>query len=151
MRNQADKIEKTRRVRIVMEWILEDWPSVDIVAKCVSMWGISDRQAKRYISDARKQWVKEESAHIEQKRRMKIAKLNRLKRSLKDQWKGTPAGITAVLRVEKQIDELEGYKPARKIQVSGKDGQPIQVAGNSTVLILPSNGRELTDGKQSGN
>jgi hypothetical protein len=109
-----------------MEWILDDWSAGDIVSQIVNKWGISERHAKRYLADARESWSSDEDKLIEQKRRIKIESLKKLKRSLKDQYKGTPLGIRAVLAVESKIIELEQLNPATKLEVTGKNGTPIK-------------------------
>lgn len=139
---KADAILKEQRIRVVQEWIIDDWPSADIISQIVSKWGLEERTAYRYLADARKKWVKESLAQTEHRRRLKIESLKKLKRSLKDAFKGTPAGIKAVLSVEKEIITLENLRPAIKLEHSGPGGAPIQTETTATVLILPSNGRE---------
>ena len=90
MPNGADKIEFDKRIRVVQEWIIEDWPSADIIAQVISKWGICDRQAKRYLAEARKRWTQDEQALVDHRRRMKVESLKKLKRSLKESYKGTP-------------------------------------------------------------
>jgi hypothetical protein len=60
-----------------------------------------------------------EQEAVEHKRRRKIDSLKKLKRSLKDQHKGSPFGIRAILAVEKEIIKLEGLTLPTKIQVGG--------------------------------
>jgi hypothetical protein len=142
MPKTRESIEKEKRIRIVMEWILEDWASPDIVSQIETKWGLSERQAWRYLAEGRKRWVKGEDVVIEHKRKMKIETLKKLKRSLLPQYKGTPAGIRAQMKVEDKIILLEQLEPAKKLEISGKDGQPIQTENTSVVLYLPTNGRE---------
>jgi hypothetical protein len=129
---KADTIEYERRIRIVQEWILEDWSSSDIQAQITHKWGIEERQAKRYISEARKRWIAEEDLVTAHKKKLKIESLKKLKRSLQDRYKGTPIGIDAILKVEKEIIALEGLKPARRLEVMGKGGQPIKTESTHT-------------------
>ena len=147
--SKFDKIEFEKRIRIVQEWIIEDWQSVDIIAQIISKWGVEERQSKRYISEARKRWSKEEQEHVDAKRRRKILKLQRLARSLKDPYKGTPAGLRSIIIVEKEIIKLEGMDRAKKIEVGGMKGQPIQTENNTVVLYLPSNGRDGLNAQKS--
>lgn len=123
---KIDKIEYEKRIRIVQEWILEDWPSVDIISQIGGKWGLEERQAKRYISEGRRRWVNEVQILIEHKRKLKVQSLNKLKRSLKEPYKGTPAGINAITRVEDRIIKLEALDHAKKFEITGKDGKPIQ-------------------------
>lgn len=138
MPDKIDKIEKDKRIRIVMEWILEDWPSNDIVAQIVSKWGLSERHAKRYIAEARAAWTKNEDQKVEHQRKLKIESLKKLKRSLKDQHKGTPLGIRAILAVEREIIKLQGLNPATKVEITGKNGKPIQTENVNVSVSLTS-------------
>jgi len=122
---KLDKIEYEKRIRIVQEWILEDWPYGDIVQQIILKWGIEERQAKRYVAEARKRWVNDESILIGNKRKLKILSLKKLKRSLRESYKGTPEGIRAIMAIEKEIITLEGIRPAEKHEIGGLNGQPL--------------------------
>lgn len=130
---KVDKVEYEKRVRIVQEWILEDQAYSDMVAAIMQRWGLEDRQAKKYIKQARDRWVDQEQVVIDQKRRLRIEGLKKLKRSMKDLYKGTPSGIDAILKIDKEISKLEGIYPATKLEVSGNDGQPIQTQNLSNL------------------
>ncbi len=138
-RVRADSVEYEKRIRTVQEWIIDDWPSVDIIAQIFLKWQIEERQAKRYISEARSRWVAEESLVVDHKRRLKIQTLKKLKRSLKDSFKGTPAGIRAIMFVEKEIIKLEGTQPAKKLELTGKDGADLSVGNNVTTVVMIKN------------
>ena len=125
---KIEKIEYEKRIRIVQEWILEDWPSCDIVTQIYQTWRLEHRQAKRYISEARKRWNNDEEDIIDQKRRQKVASLKKLKRTLKAGFTGTPAGIRAILAVDKEIIQLEGLRKPTKIDLI----QPLSPATNLT-------------------
>ena len=117
---RVDAVEYEKRIRIVQEWIIDDWPYIDIIAQIVKNWDLTDRQAKRYIKDARERWVADEKEEMQKQRAMKIMSLKKLKRSLHDRYKGTPQGITAVLNVEKELIKLQGMEPPKKIEVDAK-------------------------------
>lgn len=121
-----DKIEKVKRIRFVMEWIIDDYVYQDIISQIIAKWGIGERQAKRYIADARKEWSKHAEGDLDQKRRRRVEALKKLRRSLKDNYRGTPEGIRAVVAVEKELIKLEGLELPRKVELTGKGGQPIQ-------------------------
>lgn len=125
---KIEKIEYEKRVRIVQEWILEDWPSCDIITQITQAWKLEERQAKRYIQEARKRWNGDEQDLIDQKRKLKVASLKKLKRSLKATFTGTPAGIRAIMSVEKEIIALEGLRKPTKIDLL----QPILPATHLT-------------------
>jgi hypothetical protein len=122
---KVDKVEFEKRIRIVQEWILEDQAYTDIVSAIMSKWGLEERQAKKYIAQARERWVNQEQIVVDQKRRLRIEGLKRLKRSIKEAYKGTPRGVEVMLKIDKEISKLEGIYPATKLEVSGKDGQPL--------------------------
>jgi hypothetical protein len=132
----ADKLEYEKRIRIVQEWLIEDWPYTDIVQQIMLKWGIEDRQAKRYVAEARTRWVADEQEALDHKRRLKIHSLKKLKRSLRDSFKGTPAGIRAIMHVEKEIINLEGFRPAKKFELTGKDGKDLPLNNVTTVVVI---------------
>lgn len=140
-----DIIEKQKRIRAVQEWILDDWPTTDILKVVMDKWGLEERQAYRYIAIARKRWQDEKDELVNQRRRIKILQLKKLKRSLGSKFVGTPSGINAVLNVEKELIMLEGLAPARKVELSGPDGTPIQTEHSRVILYIPANGRDGGD------
>ncbi len=117
-----DKIEYEKRIRIVQEWLIDDWSPTDIIAQVNQKWGIEERQAKRYIADARERWHQEEQELLDKKRQRKVKKLQKLARTLKDEYKGTPSGIRAQLQVEREIITLESLRPATKVELTGAGG-----------------------------
>lgn len=126
MPDKVDKIEKQKRIRMVMEWIIDGYPYQDIVTQIVNKWGIKERMAKRYIAEAREEWTKYPEENLIKKRRLLIERLNKLRRSLAEKHKGTPEGINAVLRIDALISKLEGLEPPKRMELTGKDGQPIE-------------------------
>lgn len=137
---RVDKTEYEKRVRLVMEWILDDFTSTDIVKQICLRWApICERQAKRYIAEARKRWFAEQDLMIEQKRRLKVESLKKLKRSLKDSFKGTPEGIRAILSIENSIIDLEGLAVPKltKTATVGEDGKIITPPPPNITLVLP--------------
>ena len=133
---RIDDIEYEKRIRIVMEWILDDWRSVDIISQIVIKWGLESRQAKRYVAEARKRWLKDETIIIEQKRKYKSESLKKLKRSLNERFKGTPEGIRAVLMVEKEIIALEGLAMPTKIAQTNTSGEDLPQL--KTIIVMPA-------------
>jgi hypothetical protein len=134
MKNKIDKVEKSKRIRAVMEWILEGWPSRDIINQVMAKWEIEERQAKRYLADAREEWNVDDKQVLDHKRRQKIASLQRLKRTLKEEYKGTPRGIEAQLKVEREIIGLEGIRPAEKLKLlNEEDDKPFKIENTSNV------------------
>jgi hypothetical protein len=130
-----DKIEFEKRVRMVQEWIIEDWPEADIRNNIMKTWKVCDRQSRRYVAEARKRWAGENQKEVDERRRLRIESLKKLKRSLKEQYKGSPSGIFAVLAVDKEIIKLEGLDPAIKVQHTGAGGGPIQTETTHKVVF----------------
>lgn len=122
---RISKLEKEKRILTVQGWII-DGVQEDFMRKQMrTQWGISTRQAKRYIKDAYEAWKQDVDVDVETRRQAKIAELQQLKRSLKQDFKGTPAGIRAIMMVEKQIIRLEPYSVKRIDLTSG--GDPLQM------------------------
>lgn len=137
--NRASKLEKERRIFTVQGWIIDGVQDWLILQQMKNEWGITLRQAKRYLSEAYSRWKADEGIEIENKRAAKIAKLKQDLRSLKPEYKGTPAGINAIVRLEKLIIKLEDLEPAKKHQVDIPN--PVKVTmGDCNVIIEEYNG-----------
>jgi hypothetical protein len=133
MPKKVDHVEYEKRIRVVQEWIIDDWPYTDIVREIINKWGIQERQAKRYVADGRKRWVEGEQELLDRKRAMKLASLKKLKRSLKESYKGTPGGIRAIVAIEKEIIKLEGLSMPKQLSIGGiKDAPPIPMVTKIT-------------------
>ena len=52
--SKATTEQKTQRTQAVVEWILGFVPTWEIIARAKTEWKIDERQAKRYLQDARK-------------------------------------------------------------------------------------------------
>lgn len=113
--DRATKIEKEKRLFIVQGWIIEGVQDHLIVKNIVERWGLTVRQAQRYVKDAYENWKEIEGVKVSMKRTLKIARYKQLIKSLKDEYKGTPAGIRAIAEVEKRIDLLEGIEPSKTL------------------------------------
>lgn len=111
---KSNNIEYLKRIRVVQEWILENYPYCDILSNIQKQWGVSDRQAKYYIAKARELWSVDDQASIREKKKIKIQKLQREIRNMKPEYRGTPKGINAVLAVYKEIARLENLVPSGK-------------------------------------
>lgn len=138
MTRKSGKIIKEKRILTVQKWIL-DGVQDDLMRKQIkTQWGIGTRQAKNYIRWAYEAWKRDTDIDMETRREAKIADLLEIKRSLKETYKGTPAGIRALMAVEKQIIRLEPYSVKRVDVTSG--GKPIQDMVPRTVVIKEHNG-----------
>lgn len=116
--NRATKIEKEKRLFIVQGWIIEGVQDNLIVKNIVEKYDLDVRQAQRYVREAYESWKKIEGVKIDMKREMKIAQLKQLVRTLKDEYKGTPNGIQAIMSVEDKIIKLEGLELPKQIHIT---------------------------------
>lgn len=114
---KASKLEAEKRVFTIQGWIIDGVQDYLILKQATTQWGITLRQARTYLSRAYNNWKQDSDVTIDLRRQAKIAELKQTKRSLKEEFKGTPAGINAITRVEKLIIKLEDLEPAKKHQV----------------------------------
>jgi len=135
--SRVDSVEKAKRLRIIQEWLIDDWSVSDVKAEIIRRWELSDPQARKYIYEARDTFNKKEDVPIENKRIRKIETLKKLKRSLKAEYAGTPKGINAILNVEKEIIRLEGLEPTKKVDITtgGKEITPSERIIETTLII----------------
>lgn len=115
--NRVTKIEKERRIFTVQGWLIDGVHDNLIIKQMKTEWDLSLSQAKRYLKAAYSDWKQNEGIEIEDRRATKIAELKQEKRSLRPEYKGTPAGINAIVRLEKLIIKLEGIEPAKKHEI----------------------------------
>lgn len=116
-KQRATKIEKEKRLFIIQGWIIEGVQDRLIVKNVVDKYGLDIRQAQRYVREAYESWKKIEGVNLDMKREMKVAQLKQLVRTLKDEYKGTPQGIQAIMAVEDKIIKLEGLELPKQIQL----------------------------------
>lgn len=114
---KATDIEKSKRLFTIQGWILDGVADPLIVKQITQQWNLSKRQAFRYIKEAYTDWHKIEGVTLDMKREMKIAELKQAKRSLQEQYKGTPSGIRALMMVEKEIIKLEGIVLPKELKI----------------------------------
>ncbi|SHJ20684.1 hypothetical protein SAMN05443429_11239 [Cruoricaptor ignavus] len=124
---KATKIESEKRLIQVQYWIIDGVQDGVILQQMQTQWKIKIRQARNYLREAYQRWKSDENITVELKRAAKIAELKQLKRSLKENYKGTPMGIRAIMDVEKEIIKLENITPPKKVEVTGADGGALQV------------------------
>lgn len=120
MSKQATKLEKEKRLLAVQSWIIDGAQDDFIRRQIKTQWGLSTRQTQRYIKQAYDQWKQDANIEMESKRAAKIAELKQLRRDLKEEYKGTPAGINAIIRIEKLIIRLEGMEPPRQHEIKAE-------------------------------
>lgn len=142
--NKSSTAEMERRLRIVQEWIIDDWPNCDIEAECVKRWEVSERQAKRYIADALDRWRDDNQQKLAHKRARRIESLKKQIRTMKPEYKGTPEGMRAILAIQKEIIKLEGVTPTEQMIEAeaaidkGKMADPLSPTSSSLLIeVLP--------------
>lgn len=134
---KTTKIEYQKRIYAIQGWIVEGIQSSLITRQILSnAWCTSQRHAERMLKAARDEWTKIPDAEMEQKRRLKIVELQQLKRSMKDQYRGTPSGIRALMSIDKEIILLEGMRKPTKVSLTDPDGKPVPTSGNKPDISI---------------
>lgn len=125
---RSSKEETERRVFIIQGWIINGVADYLILKNIQSQFQnkdgnyLSRRQAKVLLQKAYSIWHDEQEATIEQKRTLKIARLQQEIRSMDEKYKNTPQGMAVKLSYEKEINKLEGlYIPKVSILRGDKD------------------------------
>lgn len=121
----ASAMIKEKRILTVQGWLVDGVQDDFIKKQIQSEWGVGLRQARNYLRWAYEKWKPQEDITLELRRSNKIAELKQLRRSLKEKFKGTPQGINAVIRVEKEIIKLEGITPPKKHEININEVIPI--------------------------
>lgn len=124
---KSTKLETEKRVFTIQGWIINGIQDYLILKNIEQEWGVGRRQSKNLLQKAYKIWHEDQEATIEQKRALRIAELKQNIRSMKDQYKGTPQGMTAVNQIQKEINKLEGLYPVNKVMIQGDKSNPIAV------------------------
>ena len=124
---RSTKIETEKRVFTIQGWIINGIQDYLILKNIEDQWNVGRRQAKNLLKKAYEIWHEDQEASVEQKRSLRIAELKQLARSLKDSYKGTPNGITALMQIHKEINKLEALYPATKMIHEGSKENPIVI------------------------
>jgi hypothetical protein len=125
-KKRADKTEYHKRLFSIQGWIIEGVQSFLIVRQILNNdWCQSERHAKRMLADARRLWIDVEEGDIDQKRKIKVAELQQMKRNLKPEYKSTPGGLRALIAVDKEIILLEGLRKPTKVSVTDSEGNDL--------------------------
>ncbi|MEN9929346.1 MAG: hypothetical protein RLZZ231_1267 [Bacteroidota bacterium] len=125
--NRASKLETEKRVFTIQGWIINGIQDYLILKNIEQEWGVCRRQSKNLLQKAYKIWHEDQEATIEQKRALRIAELKQNIRSMKEQYRGTPQGMTAINQIQKEINKLEGIYPSRKIVLQGDEDKPLVI------------------------
>lgn len=140
---KSDKIEYERRVRTVLNWILEGYLTKDILASSKAKWGIDDRMAYKYIKAARKDYAKDFEGEREERIRFYLTSKLQLFQKLKE--KDTARAAAVADTILNSMAKLEGLL-TDKVDVTTL-GKEIP-ASQPVLQILPTrvvNGPELED------
>lgn len=100
---KSDPIEVYRRVRQVQEWLIAGQSSGDICRSASAQWGISERQAQRYLQEAFEKFKEERN----QKFAAKLSYHIRLRMNLYKEAK-TAKDLHAALAAIESAAKLEG-------------------------------------------
>ena len=134
---KSSKLETERRIFTIQGWIVSQVPDYLILKYVEQQFknkegnSLSRVQSKSLIRRARELWCQDEKATIEQKRTMAIDGLKQDLRSMKDAYKGTPQGMTAINNIKKEIHKLEALYPARVTIIQGDKENPLVVTDGS--------------------
>jgi hypothetical protein len=129
IRSSAEETE--RRVFQIQGWIIGGVPDYLIIKNIEQQFinadgkGLSRRQAKVLLQKAYTIWQQEEEATIDQKRALRIAELKQDVRNMKDEYKGTPKGMSVINSIKKEISKLEALYPARTHILKGDKDNPL--------------------------
>lgn len=116
---KSTKIETDKRTRGVQEWMMQGHSSSDIVRQCIAQWGITGRQAYKYIRKAYDAFREQAERDIEARRQYHIHSRLKLFRDLQDKKSSKPAGTA--LAILQDIAKLEGlYVEKTEIVVNDK-------------------------------
>lgn len=133
-KKKSDKLETSKRVIRVVEWILQDKSRQDILKLCEKHFGVSWRQAERYYLKAHESFVETNMVSLERKRGYYIQRKRKLISNMPEKEKKTAAGVQAINKVLDSMAMLEGIATT-KVELSGKDGGPIEQDYNITLKI----------------
>ena len=128
---RSSKEETERRVFIIQGWIINGVPDYLILKNIQNQFQnkdgnyLSRRQAKVLLQKAYSIWQQEQEATIDQKRALKIARLQQEIRSMDEKYKNTPQGMAVKLSYEKEINKLEALYPVKILRLQGDKENPL--------------------------
>jgi hypothetical protein len=140
---RSSKLETEKRVFTIQGWVINGVQDYLILKNIEQEWGVCRRQSKNLLQKAYKIWHEDQEATVEQKRALRVAELKQNIRSMKDQYKGTPQGMTAVNQIQKEINKLEGIYPVHKVMIQGDKDNPISFVDNSDPIAREKRIAEL--------
>jgi hypothetical protein len=78
VKHPVNGVQKSLRIQQVVSWLLDGLTYMQVVDKCVAKWEIGERQAKRYIADARDQVEAQSAAEIRSANTLALYRLTEL-------------------------------------------------------------------------
>lgn len=130
----SDKLEISKRVFKVVDWILDDMSRQQIIEKCEKEFGVQWRQAERYYLKAHESFVEKKQLSIDRKKGYHIQKKLKLIRDIPEKVKKTAAGARTINAILDSMADIEGLKKT-SVELTGKDGAPIEQNYNITLNI----------------
>lgn len=101
------------RVFTIQEWMVEGMPDFEMIQQAMNQWHLPRAVARELLREAYRNWKTDTQIELETRRNAKIAELQQLKYSMKEEYAGTPNGIRAILAIEKEIMRLSGLEVQR--------------------------------------
>lgn len=131
---KRNNLDVERSIVQIQDWIVDGISHAQIVESCISnQWCKSSTHADRLIRRAKDRWIKECDATLLEKRIIKEKELIALKEKLSRKYRGHPAGIMAIARIEGLIIKLMGLAAPAKVQVTGANDGPIQIKADDGI------------------
>ena len=117
-KKKTDQNEYQKRLFTVQGWIIQGIPSSLIIKKVVQNQWCNERNAKHLLKKARAAWAKMPQSDLNEKRMIKIVQLEHMKLDLKQEYKGTPAGLQTLMIIEKELIKLEGLNAVPPVSIN---------------------------------
>jgi len=134
MHQQVDRLTTQRRVRQIVEWVLNGYNTQDIIKQCNASWQLGERMSYKYLKKALDSIKKLPVDDLKEKQSLHIERRLKLFRELEK--KSSAQGARTALRILDSIAKIDGSL-IEKVDVT-TNGE--KIAG--TVVVLPENGRE---------
>ncbi len=138
-KKRTDTIEYERRVLDIQKWITHGIPYSLIIKKIVvdNNW-CNTRNAKEMVKRAKAAWLKEAKEDLEEEVAIKIDQLQQMKLELKSEYRGTPAGIQALMIIEKELIKLQ-----RLYQYSDSGNNDLGEQNSKVIVEIVSSGHPI--------
>jgi hypothetical protein len=104
--NRADKATVEKRVRAVMDYLMQGYQTKDIIAYCISKFDIDERMAYKYHKKAFEEFKLLSNQDIEERRALAISMRYKLFNEL--EGKTTPAGASVAEGILSGIEKIQG-------------------------------------------